>query len=54
MEVAASEGKRFEAPAKFRYDVATVLGRQRGDRPGIIARREHRLRLVIEEDPRSS
>lgn len=30
MEVAPSEGKRFEAPAKFRYDVATVL------RPGSV------------------
>jgi hypothetical protein len=30
MEVAASEGKRFEAPAKFRYDVGTVL------RPGSV------------------
>ena len=30
MEVAAGEGKRFEAPAKFRYDVGTVL------RPGSV------------------
>ena len=30
MEVSAEEGKRFEAPAKFRYDVATVL------RPGSV------------------
>lgn len=30
MEVAPGEGKRFEAPAKFRYDVASVL------RPGSV------------------
>jgi hypothetical protein len=30
MEVAQGEGKRFEAPAQFRYDVATVL------RPGSV------------------
>jgi hypothetical protein len=54
MEVAAGEGKRFEAPAKFRYDVATVL------RPGsVVIVTPESLRAgstgssatVIEEDP---
>ena len=54
MEVAAGEGKRFEAPAKFRYDVATVL------RPGsVVIVTPESLRsgstgssaTVIEEDP---
>ena len=54
MEVTAEEGKRFEAPAKFRYDVATVL------RPGsVVIVTPESLRAgstgssatVIEEDP---
>lgn len=54
MEVGADEGKRFEAPAKFRYDVATVL------RPGSVvivtpeslqAGSTGSSATVIEEDP---
>ena len=54
MEVSAEEGRRFEAPAKFRYDVATVL------RPGsVVIVTPESLRAgstgssatVIEEDP---
>jgi hypothetical protein len=54
MEVGPDEGKRFEAPAKFRYDVATVL------RPGsVVIVTPESLRAgstgssatVIEEDP---
>ena len=54
MEVAADEGKRFEAPAKFRYELATVL------RPGsVVIVTPESLRAgstgssatVIEEDP---
>ena len=54
MEAAADEGKRFETPAKFRYDLATVL------RPGsVVIVTPESLRAgstgssatVIEEDP---
>jgi len=54
MEVGPDEGKRFEAPAKFRHDIATVL------RPGsVVIVTPESLRAgstgssatVIEEDP---
>ena len=54
MEVTPGEGKRFETPSKFRYDVATVL------RPGsVVIVTPESLRsgsigssaTVIEEDP---
>ena len=53
MEVAPGEGKRFETPAQFRYDVATVL------RPGSVvivtpaslsSGSTGRQQMVIEED----
>lgn len=54
MEVTPGEGKRFEAPAQFRYDVGTVL------RPGSVvivtpdslsAGSTGRSQMVMEEDP---